>query len=58
MQTGILEARLNQLVSQLQEDPMEKLTKLKKMVEAGLITEDEYNTKKAEILAKCKIGEI
>lgn len=34
------------------EDPMEQLNKLKKMVEAGLITEEEYNTKKAEILAK------
>lgn len=35
-----------------QEDPMETLAKLKKMVEAGLITKDEYNTKKAEILSK------
>jgi len=34
------------------EDPMEQLNKLKSMVEAGLITEEEYNTKKAEILAK------
>jgi transitional endoplasmic reticulum ATPase len=34
------------------EDPAELLTKLKKMVEAGLITEEDYNTKKAEILAK------
>jgi hypothetical protein len=34
------------------EDPMEELNKLKKMVEAGLITEEEYNIKKAEILAK------
>jgi len=35
-----------------EEDPMELLTKLKKMVEAGLITEEEYNTKKAEILSR------
>jgi len=34
------------------EDPMEQLNKLRKMVDAGLITEEEYNTKKAEILAK------
>lgn len=34
------------------EDPMEKLAKLKNMVNAGLITEEDYNTKKAEILAK------
>jgi protein-arginine kinase activator protein McsA len=34
------------------EDPMERLAKLKEMVEAGLITVEEYNTKKAEILAK------
>lgn len=34
------------------EDPMEKLAKLKKMVEAGLITEEDYNTKKTEILSK------
>jgi hypothetical protein len=34
------------------EDPMEKLAKLKKMVNAGLITEEDYNTKKAEILAR------
>ena len=35
-----------------QEDPMEQLAKLKKMLDAGLITEEEHNTKKAEILAK------
>lgn len=34
------------------EDPMEQLAKSKEMVEAGLITVEEYNTKKAEILAK------
>jgi len=35
-----------------EEDPMELLSKLKKMAEAGLITEEEYNTKKAEILSR------
>jgi Short C-terminal domain len=34
------------------EDPIEKLAKLKKMVDAGLITEEDYNTKKTEILSK------
>jgi hypothetical protein len=34
------------------EDPMEQLTKLKSMVDDGLITEDDYNSKKAEILSK------
>lgn len=34
------------------DDPMEKLKKLKQMFEAGLITQEEYDGKKAEILAK------
>jgi hypothetical protein len=34
------------------EDPLEQLTKLKKMLDAGLITEDEYSTKKADILSR------
>ena len=34
------------------EDPMEKLAKLKKMVKAGLITEEDYDTKKTEVLSK------
>lgn len=33
------------------EDPMEKLGKLKKMLDAGLITQEEYDAKKADILA-------
>ncbi len=33
-------------------DPMEKLAKLKKMLEAGLIEQSEYDAKKAEILSK------
>jgi Short C-terminal domain len=35
-----------------QDDPMEKLAKLKNLVDAGLITKEEYDTKKGEILAK------
>lgn len=34
------------------EDPMEQLTKLKKMLDAGLITADEFNAKKTEILSR------
>lgn len=33
------------------EDPMEKLSKLKKMLDAGLIEQSEYDAKKAEILS-------
>ncbi len=33
------------------EDPMEKLTKLKKMLDGGLISQSEYDAKKKEILA-------
>lgn len=33
------------------EDPMAKLTKLKSLFDAGLITQDEYDKKKAEILS-------
>jgi hypothetical protein len=36
----------------VKEDPMEQLTKLKKMLDAGLITQDEFNEKKAEILSR------
>lgn len=35
-----------------QEDPVHKLTKLKAMLDAGLITTEEYDAKKAEILAR------
>lgn len=34
------------------DDPMEVLTKLKKMLDAGLIEQEEYNAKKLEILSK------
>lgn len=37
---------------QQEEDPMQKLKKLKDMLDAGLITDQEYATKKAEILSK------
>lgn len=33
------------------EDPMEKLAKLKKMLDAGLIEQADFDSKKAEILA-------
>ena len=32
------------------DDPVERLAKLKKMFEAGLITPDEFNTKKSQII--------
>ena len=32
------------------DDPLEKLTKLKKMLDSGLIEQSEYDAKKAEIL--------
>ena len=35
----------------VQDDPMQKLKKLKEMLDAGLITQEEYDTKKANILA-------
>lgn len=35
-----------------QEDPMEKLKKLKDMMDAGLITAQEYEAKKADILSR------
>ena len=35
-----------------QEDPVEVLTKLKKMLDAGLIEQSEYDAKKAEILSR------
>jgi len=34
-----------------QDDPVERLKKLKQMFEAGLITQGEFDTKKAEILS-------
>ena len=34
------------------EDPMEKLTKLKMMLDNGILTQVEFDTKKADILAK------
>jgi hypothetical protein len=35
-----------------QVDPTEKLAQLKKMLDWGLITQSEYDTKKTEILSK------
>lgn len=34
------------------EDPMEKLTKLKSMLDMGIITQEEFEAKKADILSK------
>jgi hypothetical protein len=34
------------------EDPVEKLAKLKKMLDADLITQEEYDAKKQDILAQ------
>jgi membrane protease subunit (stomatin/prohibitin family) len=36
----------------ISDDPMIKLQKLKQMLDAALITQDEYNSKKSEILSK------
>lgn len=41
----------NTAAPQSAEDPMEKLSKLKKMLDAGLIEQSEYDAKKAEILS-------
>ena len=38
--------------SKITEDPLETLSKLKRLLEADLITEEEYNAKKAEILSR------
>lgn len=35
-----------------QEDPIAVLGKLKQLFDAGLITEDDYNAKKAEVLSR------
>ena len=34
------------------EDPIEVLGKLKQLLDAGLITEDDYNAKKTEVLSR------
>lgn len=41
---------LQQPVNQPQEDPMEKLAKMKKMLDAGLITQEDYDEQKRKIL--------
>ena len=41
-----------QSVQTVQDDPLEVLTKLKKMLDAGLIEQSEYNQKKMEILSR------
>ncbi|MBO5146289.1 MAG: SPFH domain-containing protein [Lachnospiraceae bacterium] len=39
-------------VKKTEEDPMEALTKLKRLLDAGLIEQSEYDTKKAEVLSR------
>lgn len=45
------ETMANQPAAANSEDPMEKLSKLKKMLDAGLIDQADFDSKKAEILA-------
>ena len=49
MQTGM---PTQQASSAPPQDPLEQLTKLKKMLDAGLITDDEYNAKKTELISR------
>ena len=42
----------NEVWAQTAKDPVERLKKLKEMKDAGLITEQEYEAKKTEILSK------
>jgi hypothetical protein len=42
----------SQQSSPVQEDPVKKLTQLKAMLDGGLITEAEYEAKKADILSR------
>lgn len=50
MQTGVPTQQAPS--APVKEDPMEQLTKLKKMLDADLITQDEFNAKKADILSR------
>lgn len=43
-------SEMNQQTAVVNEDPIEKLAKLKKMLDAGLITQADFDSKKAEIL--------
>ena len=43
-------SEMNQQTAVASEDPIEKLTKLKKMLDAGLITQADFDSKKTEIL--------
>ena len=40
------------IVQQKQSDPLEQLEKLSKLKEMGVISEEEFNVKKAELLSK------
>ena len=43
-------SEMNQQTAVVNEDPIEKLAKLKKMLDAGLITQADFDSKKTEIL--------
>ena len=45
-----VQQQTQQTSTPVQEDPIEKLTKLKKMLDAGLITQEDYDNAKAKIL--------
>lgn len=47
----VVQANIGQPAATVQDDPVAKLQKLKTMLDAGLITQSEYDAKKADILA-------
>ena len=49
---GNAESKQQTMQQPAQEDPLEVLTKLKKMLDAGLIEQSEYDQKKQEILSR------
>lgn len=49
--SNVSETQQSQVATSNSDDPMEKLLKLKKMLDAGLIEQAEYDAKKAEILS-------
>lgn len=51
-QSGKQAVSINQTVNSTTGDPVESLSRLKRMLDSGLILQDEYDAKKAEILSK------
>ena len=43
---------VQQAAAPVQDDPLAQLEKLNKLKEAGILTDDEFNAKKADLLAK------